>query len=94
LIKINPYRIEKEIEVTYDREYSDRIPNVAQLFRFEDDEGKKYNWDTTTDPEGVGTGQNWIVRMTVIGKECCLDVDYLIVNRVKFVKRLLKEENI
>jgi hypothetical protein len=64
---------------------------VAWNFKFVDDSGVYYEWDTTIDPEGVYSGQKWLVKMTVIREDECLDFPYKIVNRVKFIKKIVKE---
>jgi hypothetical protein len=78
MIKLKPERIETILTVVTDHDVSDKYPGQGQKFRLEDEYKEIYYYDTMADVE-VFSGEKWLVKMTIVGKEKCIDTWYKIV---------------
>jgi hypothetical protein len=82
-------RIEKVVDILYDREPSDKYPGHGWSFDFKDEDGVKYEWNTTTWPDNfIHKDQKWLVRMTIEGYHECLGFPYTRVKNVRFIKKM------
>lgn len=83
-------RIEKVVRVFKDREFSEKYPGFGWAFDFEDEEGNRFEWNTTTIPdESIIAGQTWLVRMTLKTNHDVIGYKYTRVERVNFIKQII-----